>query len=182
MHPQIQEIIDDCDAAQQRLRALAKRVPDDRWGERGPGGGWSPSECIEHLNMTSESFLPRLRIAVAEARKLGTTAPDRMRRKGFFGWMLWKVMPPPVSRMKAKTTPDFIPHTHLTPAQIRERFDTLQAELVQMLREADGLPIDRVRIVSPFGEKIKYNAFAAFGIIPRHQHRHIWQAEQARMF
>ena len=51
-------------------------------------------------------------------------------------------------------------------------------ELLALAREADGLPIDRVKIASPFNTRLRYNVFSAFSILPRHQHRHLWQAEQ----
>jgi hypothetical protein len=45
-----------------------------------------------------------------------------------------------------------------------------------MARECDGLAIDKVQIVSPFGEKIRYNCYSAFVLLHRHQERHIQQA------
>ena len=47
------------------------------------------------------------------------------------------------------------------------------------MRAARGLPIGRVGVVSPFNGRMKYNLFAALSILARHQHRHLWQAEQA---
>jgi hypothetical protein len=41
------------------------------------------------------------------------------------------------------------------------------------------LPLDRVKIVSPFGERMKYSAYSAIVVVARHQHRHIDQAEEA---
>ena len=58
-------------------------------------------------------------------------------------------------------------------------FERLQAEQIAVTREADGLSIDRVKMTSPFNAKIRYNIFSALSILPRHQHRHLWQAEQA---
>jgi hypothetical protein len=48
-----------------------------------------------------------------------------------------------------------------------------------LVRAADGLPVDKVKIVSPFGGKMRYDAFSAFVILPRHQQRHIEQARAA---
>jgi hypothetical protein len=50
---------------------------------------------------------------------------------------------------------------------------------MSMIRSADGLPLDRVKIVSPFGRRMKYNAYSALVIIARHEQRHIQQAERA---
>jgi hypothetical protein len=41
------------------------------------------------------------------------------------------------------------------------------------------LPIDDVKIVSPFGGRMKYGAYSAMVIVARHQHRHLEQAEAA---
>ena len=55
----------------------------------------------------------------------------------------------------------------------------LQAELISLTRSADGLPIDEVKIVSPFGGRMKYTAYSALVILSRHEHRHLEQAEEA---
>jgi hypothetical protein len=44
---------------------------------------------------------------------------------------------------------------------------------------ADGLPLGSVRITSPFDPRLRYNLYSCLTILPRHQHRHLWQAEQA---
>ena len=38
---------------------------------------------------------------------------------------------------------------------------------------------DKVKLVSPFNARLKYNALAAFRILAAHQRRHLWQAERA---
>jgi hypothetical protein len=57
-------------------------------------------------------------------------------------------------------------------------FDEWQRRQVDLVRQAEGLPLGRLWIVSPFDRRIRYNAFACLTILPRHQHRHLWQAEQ----
>jgi hypothetical protein len=56
-------------------------------------------------------------------------------------------------------------------------FDALQGEQVALVHAADGLPVDRVRIVSPFDARMKYSAYSALFVLPRHQLRHVEQAE-----
>jgi hypothetical protein len=58
-------------------------------------------------------------------------------------------------------------------------FDRLQEEQIAFVRQADGLPLGRVKIISPFNARLRYNLFACFSILPRHQHRHLRQAERA---
>src|SRR5690606_25861023 len=106
----------------------------------------------------------------------GTPAPRRYRRD-FVGWLLWRTMPPPV-RMRMKTIPAMVPNAERPAAELLADFDRLQAELIRITEAADGLPIHEVRVASPFNAKVKYNAFSALSILPVHQERHVWQAEQ----
>jgi len=38
--------------------------------------------------------------------------------------------------------------------------------------------LSQVRVTSPFNARVRYNLYACFTILPRHQHRHLWQAER----
>ena len=176
MHPQLQDIADDFRRASARLDALLARVPDERWNVRPAPERWSVAECIEHLNLTAEAFLPPLRAAIATGQGQAARPGQRFRRD-LMGWFLWKVMPPP-ARMKAKTTPGFVPTASAPRAEIVARFEEFQREQLDLLDAADGLDLQALRVPSPFSTRVHYNLYSAFSILPRHQHRHIWQAEQ----
>jgi len=176
MHPQLAAIVDELDAAQRRLHRLAERVPTDAWARRPDPQRWSVGECVEHLNLTARAFMPPLRDGLAEARRLGGPAPARHRRD-LLGWLLWRTLPPPVRYAKVKTTAPFVPGGRTPPAELLADFDRLQAEQVALVESADGLPLGRVRVPSPFAENVKYNLYSALSILPRHQERHVWQAE-----
>ncbi|HZI99434.1 MAG TPA: hypothetical protein VFD22_02145, partial [Gemmatimonadaceae bacterium] len=78
---------------------------------------------------------------------------------------------------RVKTTAGFIPSGSFPKQQTLAEFKRLQLELVGMVKESDGLAIDKVSIASPFGEKIHYNVYSTYVILPRHEERHIQQAE-----
>lgn len=177
MHPQLSTIVDEFVAAQERLHRFAASLSPADWTRRPDPKAWSPAECVEHLNLTARVFVPMLEGALAEARGLGAPAPRRYRR-GVVGWLLWKTMPPPV-RFKVPTSAAFVPGADRPPAELLADFDRLQQDQIRLTRAADGLPFDRVTVPSPFNAKARYSAFAALSILPRHQERHIWQAERA---
>ena len=133
-------------------------------------------ECVAHLNLTSTAFIPLMRASLDEARRSGHPAPTRFRRD-LLGWLLWRSMGPPVKRRFTTTAP-FVPRSDRTGADLVSEFERLQAEQLVLAREADTLPIHRVKIASPFNPRLRYNLFSALSILPRHQHRHLWQAEQ----
>ena len=65
------------------------------------------------------------------------------------------------------------------PEEILAEFARLQSEVIACVREADQLPIDRVRLRSPYNARVRCNLYAALTLIPRHQQRHVLQAERA---
>jgi hypothetical protein len=176
MHPQLQQVVDEFETATARFRELVNRTTDDEWARRPAPEKWSVSECIAHLNLSAEAFVPKLRKAMdGLPRNVGTR---RMRRSAF-GWMLWRIMPPPVRFSRAPTIPAMVPGSELDRATLTADFLRWQEEQLRLVRDADGTPIDRVRIRSPFSARVTYDVFSALSILPRHEHRHLWQAEQA---
>jgi hypothetical protein len=177
MSPQLDEIVRELDSASKRLETLHRDVTGDGWYRRPAPERWSPGECVAHLNLTAIAMLPLLRQGVEEARRHGGAPRDRYRRD-LVGWLLWRSISAP-GRFKSKTIPAFVPTSDRPAADVVAEFRRLQQEQVAVTRAADGLSIDRVRMSSPFNASVRYNIFSALSILPRHQHRHLWQAEQA---
>lgn len=178
MHPQLQLIADEYRGAQRRLYDLVRAIPAERWGRRSDPDGWSVAECVAHLNLTSAAYLPLLEEALERARAGKATAPAPARyRRDPVGWLLWKMMGPPV-RVRTKTIARFLPSGAVAPSILIEEFDRLQTAQLASVAMADGLPLESVRVTSPFNARVRYNLYSCFTILPRHQHRHLWQAEQ----
>ena len=133
-------------------------------------------ECVAHLNLTARAFLPLLDSGLAEARALGGAAPGRYRHEPL-GWLLWLASGPP-ARLKSRTAAAFVPSGTDSPEELRAAFGQVQAEQRARVQAADGLPIQKIRIVSPFDARVSYSVYSALAILARHQHRHLWQAEQ----
>jgi hypothetical protein len=169
-----QELLD----ARERARRLSEGLAETLWSTPPGPGRWSIAECVIHLNITSERFIPIIDDAIREGREMGvrlTTPP----RRDLIGWLLAKWLEPPY-RLRSKTTAPFVPARIEPMADVLERFDYLQGELLVRIDRAQSLPLERLRVVSPFNAKVKYNLYSAFRLMPVHQRRHLWQAEQIR--
>jgi hypothetical protein len=176
LHPQLEAIRAEFASAQDRLSRLAQSIPGAVWNRRPDPAQWSIAECVEHLNLTAQAYLPLLRDALDRARRLSGSAPRRYRRDPI-GWMLWRTQGPPVRR-RMKTIPRFNPGSQRPPTELMAEFVRLQDAQISCVRAADGLRLGQVWIRSPFDSRIRYNAYSCLTILPRHQHRHLWQAEQ----
>jgi hypothetical protein len=174
--PQLQAIVDELEDAECRVLSMAANLPVEQWTCRPGRGRWSAAECVEHLNISSEALLPLLRSALDAAGGKLQSAP-RYRRDPI-GWLIWKLVGES-GGLKARTSQAFEPKGASTPQELVARFTRQQAELRACVLAAEGLPIDRVKMVSPFDRRVSYNLYAALTLVPRHQHRHLLQAEQA---
>ena len=122
------------------------------------------------------AFLPRIRAALDEGHRAGLSGHGPY-RLDFWGWMLCRMLEPP-ARMKVKTPASFVPAGTEPPAKVSADFDRLQDLLVQCVEASDGLPIQKLKVSSPFAKRLRYNLYSAYRVIPAHQRRHLWQAGQ----
>jgi hypothetical protein len=176
MHPQLQAIADELHFATARLHALASATPDDRWSKRNAPDRWSVGECVAHLNLTGQAYEPILRDGVARARAAGPRDPARRYRRDPMGWLLWKMLPPPV-RFRVPTPAAFIPQGATPKAETVAEFERLQQRFLDLLAEADGHPMKEVKVTSPFNAKMQYDLYSCFSVLAPHEHRHLWQGE-----
>jgi hypothetical protein len=182
LQQQLTEIVDSLKGAQLRLRALTDKLSDSAWSARPEPDRWSPAECIEHLNLTSRAYLPLLHDAVGKARKMRGD-PATHYRRDLIGWFMSVMIAPRHPRKvplpRVKTPSDFVPSGGRSRTEVLSEFVQLQGALISLIQSADGLPIDKFKIVSPFGGRMKYNTYSALVIVARHEHRHLQQAEEA---
>jgi hypothetical protein len=180
MKRQLSQIVRQLEAAEERVGRLGEVIPDAVWTQRNDPKRWSVSECIAHLNLTTEAYLPRISQAIAEARQLppATGAYKRDTLGAMFSAMVGPL--PRIGRFRigrVKTTAKFVPTGDQPKNVSLAEFKRLQTGLSDLVRESDGFAIDKVRITSPFGEKIRYTCYSAFVILARHQMRHLDQAD-----
>jgi len=178
LSPPLSKLSFQIDAVTENAVALVKGLSAEQLRQRPGPNAWSVAECIRHLSITSEEYLPILEEALKRARhQLGS--PKATLKMDLMGRVLkWSLEPP--ARFKVKTTAQFEPSGTQSIEDLPPSFATLQQELKIRIESASGLAIDQVKIASPFNKRVKYNLFSAFNILVAHQRRHIWQAEQVK--
>jgi hypothetical protein len=174
---QLSAIVDDLRSVEERLRLLHGWLPRDVWRQPPGPGRWSPAECVAHLNLTSSTVLPLIQDGLRDAARRPNHSASRYRRD-VVGWLIWKLLAPS-NRLRTRTIKAWVPSDHESPDTVIAEFAQLQSELIACVRAADRLPIDRVTLRSPFDARVRCNLYAALTLIPRHQQRHVLQAERA---
>lgn len=175
-HPQIEALLRQLSDATARAERLAGAATPQKLAARPSPTSWSAAECLAHLTLTTDAYLPLLDAALAAAPP-GTVAHDHRYAPGFIGGLLaWSLEPP--YRMKTKTGPSFVPGPPADANAVLAQFLAGQAELKQRLIACDGKDLNRMMVRSPFNQKLRYNVYAALLSLLAHQRRHLWQAEQ----
>lgn len=173
----LHDIQRELNEATARAWALVKSTDGRFFTVRPNSASWSAAECLSHLSISTEMFLPVLRNALEDARRRNVLARKRP-RMDLLGRILRWFLEPPI-RQRVKTAAPFVPRAVRAKAEAFGEFASLQEKLADLIRAAEGLDLMRIRVASPFDRRVRYNAYSAFRIIAAHQRRHLWQAEQA---
>jgi hypothetical protein len=134
---------------------------------------WSVTQCLDHLARTTFSFLPAISLAVAMAPELNTNRPLRT---GTIAWLLIRKLEPPY-HLRYKVIPQLAPQETDFEAGW-SNFKRSQAQLLEAVRSAAGLAIDKVGVQCPVYARLNYNVYGALRLLAAHERRHLWQMRQ----
>ena len=170
LSPQLAAIADELNAVSSGWKSLLAHLSPEKLWKRPAKGGWCVGECIDHLTITNREMLPVLD-ALLQNAPIGHE-PYKM---DFSGRLIVWLMEPPY-RMKFKAPTTFAPQT--STKDVLSEFLTTQAAALDALRRCNGVALDKLKFVSPANARMSYNGYAALKLLPTHQRRHLWQAQQ----
>ena len=173
----LEEVEEEIDAATKRAWELIKSTEPRLFTVRPHPASWSAAECLSHLSISTELFLPVIAQSIEEGRKRGLITSKKP-SMDLLGRILRWFLEPPIRKRVATSTP-FVPRSVRAKAEAFGEFSSLQSKLIDLLHQASGLDLGKLKIISPFDKRVRYNLYSAFMIVVAHQRRHLWQAEQA---
>lgn len=177
MQPALEGYLTQLISIEQDLPGLSSRL-DHRQFNWAPGPGrWSIGQCVEHLNITMEKYIPVLEQTMSRARAKGLVSPGPF-SLGFVERWFMRSMEPPVKR-RIRTPKAFVAPPDLPVAPTVERFVALQKAFRTCILAADGLDLRAVKVPSQFGP-VSWSLNGTIGILLAHERRHIWQAREVR--
>jgi len=175
-HPQLLAIRDELEAASQRARLLCDGLDEEALAWRPAPASWSIAECLRHLEVTTEVFLPGVDAAIERARRKGQLADGRF-ELGLWGrLLLWYVEPPPPLRLPAPKP--LRPVLAGPPGQALSAFLLSQTRFAAALGRLEGIDLARATYVSPIARYIRMSVLAFLRVHTAHERRHLWQVER----
>jgi hypothetical protein len=160
-----------------RAAALVAGLDEQSFVWRPEPGRWAIGECLEHLNLTANTFLPLLDAAMdgGEPRPESSEAV----RPGFAGRWFVRILEPP-AKLKVKAPGSVRPAPELSMSDVTERFTSARRGLESRVVRAREFDLNRTKMHHPAIPVVRFSLGEIFGIIFAHERRHLWQAEVVR--
>ncbi|MFP9112653.1 DinB family protein [Flavobacterium sp. RHBU_3] len=143
--------------------------------QRPAPGAWNALECLEHLNLYGDFYLPEIDKRIKKAAQ--QTEP--VFKPGLLGDYFAKSMLPKGKLKKMKTFKDKNPISTNLDTAVIERFILQQQELIRLMELAQKVSLNRVKIKTSISSLIQLKLGDVFRFIINHNIRHLQQAEQA---
>ncbi len=166
-----------------RLDRLAGDLSPQQADWRSAPGRWSVAECIEHLNVTAELYLPGMETAAREAKGSGRWPGGPPYARGPLGgrFLISFLDPTRATPKRARAPAVFRPSSSdLELPALATRFRAANRRFLALLAQSDGLALGNIRLATPVSRLLRVSLAQAFEIHAVHQHRHLAQAEDVR--
>lgn len=167
LHPRIQEVIAELEAAQAEMHAALAAVPADLHTVRPDDGTWSIAEVVEHL-MILEDSTGRL-IGSMLKQLEGTTDTET---EAIAPTMARFQVDKPIRKLAA---PDMVKPSGVPLAQALEKQSASRDRLIGSLKAGSGRALNTKTYPHPFLGEL--NGYQWALLIAQHQRRHLVQID-----
>ncbi len=162
----------------ERLEALAGRLSDEQANWQPAPDRWSAAQCVEHLNASAGLYFGAMEEAIRRGRERGWTGTAPYGRGTLLGRLLLSLVDP-ANTKKVKAPAIFHPAaSELDFAAVCDAFRAANRRFGELMPQADGLDLARIRLPSPVTRLIRLSLAQAFELHSLHEPRHLAQAER----
>ena len=139
---------------------------------------WSIADCLNHLVVTGNESLPRIRAALAGRHSRGSFGVHAFLQATVGNLLIRWMDAPPNIRFKAPKA--YHPLPNLPVDKIVDDFFYLQEEIISCLDESRGFDLARIKVSNPVSTWLKLSLGQEFALAAAHERRHLWQAWRVR--
>ena len=175
--PTLQKCLDELETIESDLRALTDGLSETGLRWRPGSGAWSILHCLEHVNRTTEVYLPNIDAAIERGRRRKTIGGKSSRGTLLGSWLIKSLEPPVKRRFKAPKTFQPLPDPDRDAVG---NFVRLRSELRERIGRSSGLDLGRIRLSSPAMKILRVSLGQAFRVLAAHDRRHLWQAHNVK--
>ncbi|HLK04915.1 MAG TPA: DinB family protein [Candidatus Acidoferrum sp.] len=169
-------LISELDAADERARGLVGGLSAEQLNWQPASGGWSVGQCMEHLCITNEVYLPPMAGALESKKK--QTVEDI--RPGWFGRYFLRNFVEPAPNLKRVPAPKKIVRSAKVETSVLERFLTSNRATRDLIGRAGEYDVNKIRFRNPLIAVIWFTVGTGLEIVSGHERRHLLQAYRVK--
>ncbi len=124
--------------------------------------------------------LPAFDRSISQGREKGQLSSGPFRYGWFARLVASSMEPPPKWRMRSPRLIRVAPGPRRRSADVVSEFVRVRDQLSDRIRQADGLDLAHVRLISPINRLLRVPLGTYFTFILAHDRRHLWQARNVR--
>ena len=160
----------------QTAQALVAGLNTERLNWQPMAGSWSVGQCLEHLCIMNETYMP----AISAALEAKPNSPVEQITPGWFGgWFLRNFVEPSPNGRRASAPSKIRPGAKVDLSVI-DRFLADNKSCRELIVRARAKDVNRIRFWNPFVPGLRFTVGTGLEIIVSHEQRHLLQAEQVR--
>ncbi|HEV3038222.1 MAG TPA: DinB family protein [Candidatus Angelobacter sp.] len=162
-----------------RTEQLVDGLSPEQLTRRPDPGKWSIAECLIHLNLTAAAIQKLIDSAIQQGRTNNIVGPGPFKAGALGGLFIWIAEPPP--KFKIKAPAKILPPANIgDPSLVIADFFRLQDEWARLVKEADGLDLNKIKAKTGFAGMPPMRLGATIPWMMAHQRRHVLQAEEVK--
>jgi len=134
---------------------------------------WSILECIEHLNLYSQFYIPEIKLKIKDSK----SKHEATFKSGMLGNYFSKAMLPREKINKMKTFKDKNPVGSKLDTSVLENFIDFQKKTLDLLNQSNKVSLNKTKTNITISSWLKLKLGDTFRVVIYHNHRHIVQAK-----
>lgn len=143
--------------------------------QRPKPGSWNVLECLEHLNLYGDFYLPEIQKQIRESEH----PPKEQFKSGLLGNYFAASMLPKEKLNRMKTFSDKDPIDSDLDAEVIAEFLRQQEQMLELLRAAEKVDLGKTKVSTSISKFVKLKLGDAFRVVIYHNQRHLEQAQKA---
>jgi DinB superfamily len=168
-----ERLVSELDAADERARKLFCGLSAEQLNWQPADGVWGVGQCLEHLCITNEVYLP----AIARALEGKPKKHVEEVTPGWFGRLFIERFVEPSPKQKRVSAPKKIVPGSRVETSALERFLASNSATREVIGRAREYDVNQIRFRNPLISVIWFTVGTGLVIISGHERRHLLQAE-----
>lgn len=169
-------LLSELEAADFRAKSIAEALGPEQLNWQPMPGAWSIGQCLEHLSITNEVYLPVISSAL-KGRMKGRA--QEIRLGGPSRWFIQNYIAPNPQGRRARAPAKIKPGEKVRDG-ILAAFLGSNHSARDLVRTAADYDVNAIRFRNPFLPLLRFTVGTGLEIISKHESRHLLQAERVR--